>query len=229
MIAHLGIDHTSLNIAPIHNFSDSCQVRNVAIKQVFPDYQDDLKSKIFLKGVAVDQIKYFMLMVQKPDVTVIEDRFAIREYLQIVTTTNYKQQVGKTAGYFHADRLNNAVLGTPNRLAYNQGFFVKNDDGSATLKPIAHLYKTQMYALARHLSLPNSTCDIEPTTDTYSMPQGLDEFYFYLLYKQIYLALWVYNHDYPLGDLADHLDSNPSRQLMRIKILEINEKQPLSA
>ena len=56
--------------------------------------------------------------------------------------------------YFHADRLNYAVIGTPNRLEYDQGFFVKNGDGAADLKPIAHLYKTQVYALARHLGLP---------------------------------------------------------------------------
>ena len=46
--------------------------------------------------------------------------------------------------YYHADRLNYAVSGTANRLEYDQGFFVKQGDGSADFKPIAHLYKTQV-------------------------------------------------------------------------------------
>jgi hypothetical protein len=31
---------------------------------------------------------------------------------------------------------------------------VKNGDGAADLKPIAHLYKSQVYELARHLGVP---------------------------------------------------------------------------
>ena len=95
--------------------------------------------------------------------------------------------------YFHADRLNYAVVGTPNRLEYDQGFFVKNGDGSADLKPIAHLYKTQVYALARHLGLPQEICTAEPTTDTYSMVQGQDEFYFALPYDKMDVALLAFN------------------------------------
>lgn len=96
--------------------------------------------------------------------------------------------------YFHADRLNYAVVGTPNRLEYDQGFFVKNGDGSADVKPIAHLYKTQVYAMARHMLLPGEICNAIPTTDTYSLAQGQDEFYFGLPYGQMDLALWAYEH-----------------------------------
>lgn len=96
--------------------------------------------------------------------------------------------------YFHADRLNYAVVGTPNRLEYDQGFFVKNGDGSADVKPIAHLYKSQVYAMARFMKLPDEICNATPTTDTYSLAQGQDEFYFGLPYAQMDLALWAYEH-----------------------------------
>jgi NAD+ synthase len=99
--------------------------------------------------------------------------------------------------YFHADRLNYAVVGTPNRLEYDQGFFVKVGDGAADLKPIAHLYKTQVYAMARALGLPEAICTATPTTDTYSLAQGQDEFYFALPYAQMDLALWAMNHGVP--------------------------------
>jgi NAD+ synthase len=104
--------------------------------------------------------------------------------------------------YFHADRLNYAVVGTPNRLEYDQGFFVKNGDGSADVKPIAHLFKSQVYALARHLKLPPEICNATPTTDTYSLAQGQDEFYFALPYQQMDIALYALNHGYSAEELA---------------------------
>ena len=96
--------------------------------------------------------------------------------------------------YYHADRLNYAVAGTPNRLEYDQGFFVKQGDGAADLKPIAHLYKTQVYALAEHLGVPEEIRGRPPTTDTFSMAQTQEEFYFALPYDQMDLCLWAHDH-----------------------------------
>jgi NAD+ synthase len=126
----------------------------------------------------------------------------LAEYLTIVAATNFKQRLRKTLEYFHADRLNYAVVGTPNRLEYDQGFFVKLGDGAADVKPIAHLYKTQVYAMARALGLPEVICSATPTTDTYTLPQGQDEFYFALPYAQMDLALWAVDHAVPTATLA---------------------------
>ena len=151
------------------------------------------------------------MIVQSPSGEMFDKRLPIREYLQIVAATNYKQRVRKTVEYFHADRLNYAVVGTPNRLEYEQGFFVKNGDGAADLKPIAHLYKTQVYALARHLGLPDAVCNAAPTTDTYSLPQGQDEFYFSLPYQQMDVALWSHNHRVAPAELAKALGVDTQR------------------
>jgi NAD+ synthase len=70
------------------------------------------------------------------------------------------------------------------------------------VKPIAHLYKTQVYALARHMKLPKEICDAIPTTDTYSLSQGQDEFYFALPYAQMDLALYALNNGYSAEELA---------------------------
>jgi NAD+ synthase len=102
-------------------------------------------------------------------------------------------------------------VGTPNRLEYDQGFFVKNGDGSADVKPIAHLYKSQVYAMARHLGLPERVCAAVPTTDTYSLAQGQDEFYFALPYRQMDLALWALNHEVPAARLAVALGVDEGR------------------
>lgn len=113
-----------------------------------------------------------------------------------------KQRTRKQLEYFHADRLNFAVIGTPNRLEYDQGFFVKNGDGAADLKPIAHLYKSQVYQLARHLGVPETICRRPPTTDTWSMAQSQEEFYFSLPYDRMDLCLYGLNHGLPADEVA---------------------------
>ena len=104
--------------------------------------------------------------------------------------------------YYHADRLNYAVVGTPNRLEYDQGFFVKGGDGAADLKPIAHLYKTQVYALAEYVGVPAEIRRSPPTTDTYSMPQTQEEFYFALPYDRMDLCLYGLNHRVPADQVG---------------------------
>ena len=205
MVESLGIEYEVHNIAPTLEALGCYKWRDDAIKSVFPDYGDGWKNKIVIAGGVEGQFNHFMLVVQTPDGEVKQERLGLKDYLQIVAATNYKQRVRKTIEYFHADRLNYAVVGTPNRLEHDQGFFVKNGDGSADVKPIAHLYKTQVYALARHMGLPEMVCNARPTTDTYSMPQGQDEFYFALPYEQMDVALWSLNHKVPASELAQFL------------------------
>lgn len=205
---HLGIEYELHDIAATLEAIGCYRWRDEAIKKTFPEYAAGWKNKIVIAGGSEGRMNFFKLVVQSPDGRTQEKRLALNEYLQIVAATNYKQRIRKTIEYFHADRLHYAVVGTPNRLEYDQGFFVKNGDGSADVKPIAHLYKTQVYALARHLKLPEEICSAIPTTDTYSMPQGQDEFYFALPYDKMDVALWALNHKRPAKDLAAFLGVN---------------------
>ena len=203
---HLGIRHTVEDIAPTLEAIGCYRWRDEAIRAVFPAYGEGWKNKIVIAGGTQGQINHFKLVVQEPgNGPLHEQRLGLREYLQIVAATNFKQRIRKTLEFFHADRLNYAVVGTPNRVEYDQGFFVKNGDGSADLKPIAHLYKTQVYALARHMGLPDVICNATPTTDTYSLSQGQDEFYYALPYKEMDVALWHLNQGLPAAKLAECL------------------------
>lgn len=201
----LGIEYALEDIAPALDAIGCYRWRDDAIRTVFPDYDGSWKHKLVIQGGQQGQINRFALVVEKPGGGLEEARLDLRAYLQIVAATNFKQRIRKTLEYFHADRLNYAVVGTPNRLEYDQGFFVKNGDGSADVKPIAHLYKTQVYRLARHLGLPEEICNARPTTDTFSLPQGQDEFYFALPYERMDLALWAHNHGLPAETLAEAL------------------------
>jgi NAD+ synthase len=199
------------DIAPTLEALGCYRWRDEAMRAVFPAYRSDWKSKIAIAGGRAGTFNYFKLVVQSPAGEMKEARLPIREYLQVVAATNFKQRVRKTVEYFHADRLNYAVIGTPNRLEYDQGFFVKNGDGAADVKPIAHLYKTQVYAMARYLGIPDEICSAPPTTDTYSLQQGQDEFYFALAYDKMDVALWAFNHGVPEAELASFLGIGPEQ------------------
>jgi len=203
---HLGVRCLIEDIAPTLTAIGCYRWRDEAIRRVLPQYNDGWKTKIVISGGLEGRVNHFRLVAQAPAGETYEQRLDLPEYLQIVAATNFKQRIRKTIEYFHADRLNYAVVGTPNRLEYDQGFFVKNGDGSADVKPIAHLYKSQVYALARFMKLPDVICNTTPTTDTYSLAQGQDEFYFALPYAQMDLALWAYNHGVDARDLAQALD-----------------------
>jgi len=206
LAAHLGIEVVRKDIAPTLEAIGCYEWRDQAICRAIPEYGDGWGMKIVISGGTEGRINHFRLVARSPQGEMRDVRLGLHDYLQIVAATNFKQRVRKTLEYFHADRMNYAVVGTPNRLEYDQGFFVKNGDGSADLKPIAHLYKSQVYDLARALGLPNTVTSAEPTTDTYSLPQGQDEFYFALPYRDMDLALWALNNDVPAEQLAAALN-----------------------
>jgi NAD+ synthase len=130
----------------------------------------------------------------------------LEAYQQIVAATNFKQRIRKMMEYYHADRLRYAVVGTPNLLEYDQGFFVKQGDGAADVKPIAHLYKTQVYQLAEHLNVVEEIRRRPPTTDTFSLEQTQEEFYFSLPYDQMDLCLYGKQHGVPVEEVAAALN-----------------------
>jgi NAD+ synthase len=223
----LDIEHKTENIASTLEAIGCYRWRDEAIKNVFPEYNDTWKNKIVINNGANGGINFFKLVVQSESGEIFEKRLPHKEYLQIVAATNFKQRIRKTIEYFYADKLNYAVIGTPNRLEYDQGFFVKNGDGSADIKPIAHLYKTQVYQLAKYLKLPDMICGAKPSTDTYSMEQGQDEFYFMLPYDKMDLALWAKNNKTPVKELAQILQVSEAHAELIYK--DIDRKRSTTA
>ena len=170
---------------------------------MFPDYGDGWRNKITLPSILdSDRLNVSELTVESPSGERRIARMPPAAYLQMVAATNFKQRVRKMMEYYHADRLHYVVAGTPNRLEYDQGFFVKLGDGAADIKPIAHLYKSQVYALAEHLGVPDEIRRRPPTTDTFSLPQTQEEFYFALPYEKMDLCLYGRNHGVPAAEVG---------------------------
>ncbi len=201
---HFGVLKIHENISSILESVGFYQKYDDAVRQVLPEYGAGWKSKIVISNVLeTSGFNMFSVVAQTPDGEVIKKRLSLKAYLEIVAATNFKQRIRKMLEYYHADRLNYAVAGTPNRLEYDQGFFVKLGDGAADLKPIAHLYKSQVYQIAEFLGVPEEVRKRPPTTDTYSLPQGQDEFYFSLPYDKMDLCLYAKNNNIAMDRVAE--------------------------
>jgi NAD+ synthase len=185
----LGLKTVVEDVGPVLDSLGCYRRRDDAIRQVIPEYGSGWRCKIVIDAPKRGGVNINSLVIKAPDGEMRKLRLPLPVYETIVAATNMKQRTRKQLEYFHADRLFYAVAGTPNRLEYDQGFFVKGGDGAADFKPIAHLYKSQVYQVARHLGIPEEICSRAPTTDTWTLPQGQDEFYFSVPYHQLDLCL----------------------------------------
>ena len=203
----LGIPCVTEDISPVLLGAGCYRRRNEAIRKVVPEFSDTWGCKLVLPPdrLAADRLNVTYLVVQPPGGEMRRLRLPAAEYRQIVAASNFKQRVRAMLEYYHADRLHYAVVGTPNRLEYDQGFFVKGGDGLADVKPIAHLYKTQVYQLAEFLRLPSAVTSRPPTTDTFSLPQSQEEFYYNMPTQTLDVVLHARNEGRPPTELAGEI------------------------
>jgi NAD+ synthase len=189
----LGITYAVEEITGLLEAAGCYRRRDEAVREVVPEYGAGWGMKVVLAvdRLDSDRMNVSRLVVKPPGGEEREERITAQAYLAIVAATNFKQRMRKVMEYYHADRLHYAVIGTPNRLEYDQGFFVKGGDGLADVKPIAHLYKTQVYQLAEHLGIAEAVRTRAPTTDTYTLPQTQEEFYFSLPTAAMDLLLYA--------------------------------------
>jgi NAD+ synthase len=182
--------------------------RDDAIRNVFPEYDATYKAKIVLPSALgeKDQINVFQLTIISPEGEQKTKRIPLNEYLQVVAASNFKQRSRMSMLYYHADRLNYAVIGTGNKNEHEQGFFVKYGDGGADIKPIAHLFKTQVFQLAAYLGVPEEIQKRTPTTDTYSAECTQEEFFFRVPFDVGDLVWSAMERDVPVHDVAKELN-----------------------
>lgn len=203
----LGIDFVVENITPVLEASHAYAVRDAAIRSLVPRYGMGWRSKLVTVAAPLDarRLTVFDLVVESPNGERATVRVPPAQYRAIVAATNFKQRTRAMLEYFHADLRHFAVLGTPNRQEYDQGFFVKGGDGLGDVKPIAHLYKTQVYQLAEYLGVPEVIRRRPPTTDTFSLPQTQEEFFFALPHDEFDVVLYAYNHGIAASFVAEWL------------------------
>lgn len=158
--------------------------RDQAIRRHVPEYDASFgfKAKVVLPPNLLEDgsLNVFSVTVVRPDGSTVSKALPAADFLEIMAASNFKQRSRMSVLYYHAEIRRFAVMGTANRNEHDQGFFVKHGDGGVDIHVIGHLYKTQIYQLARHLDVPESIRRRPPTTDTYSAPSTQEEFFFRL-------------------------------------------------
>jgi NAD+ synthase len=201
-----GVRPEVTDITPMLESFGCYRRRDVAISRVLPAFRpgDRFKITIAEDVAGSDRVSHFHVVasLSAHGGAIEMARLPVDAYLEVVAATNLKQRVRKTVEYTVADAHNLAVLGTPNILEHALGFFVRGGDGLADLKPIAHLYKSEVFAIGRHLGLPESITGQIPTTDTYSLAQSQQEFYFGLPYATLDVIHWCRAEGLPVERAA---------------------------
>ena len=195
LIGRFGVNSAVEDITSILEAFHCYRRRDEAIRRVFSQYDAGAgwTAKIVLPQNLLDAdiLNVFSLVVISPDGRSESHPLNPMEFLQITAASNMKQRTRMTLLYYHAELRNYAVIGTMNRNEHDQGFFVKFGDAGVDVKPIGHLYKTQVYQLAEYLDIPAAIRNRSPTSDTYSAPCTQEEFFFRLPFSTLDLLLYA--------------------------------------
>ena len=184
------------------------QRRDEAVCSIFPYFNPvDYKMKIGVNKSGVNQNlpPVFSITIVNNEGKEQSKLLPVKEYLQIVASSNFKQRCRMSMLYYHAERMHYAVLGTPNKHEVEQGFFVKHGDGAADIMPISHLYKSQVYQLAEYLGVPQEIITRTPTTDTYTAEQTQEEFFFQMPYYEMDIIWYGMENDISPSEIGTFL------------------------
>ncbi|MCP8304995.1 MAG: NAD+ synthase [archaeon] len=92
-----------------------------------------------------------------------------------VAIANVRARIRMTINYLFANVLNYLVVGTGDRSEHLIGYFTKYGDGGIDFLPIAHLYKTQVKQLGRHLGLARDIIEKPSSPQLWRGQKATDE------------------------------------------------------
>src|SRR6056297_1371347 len=142
-----------------------------------------------------------------------------QEFLEGLAFYRIKHRIRMCLFYLEAEQRNLAVMGTTNRTELLTGFYVKWGDDSTDIEPIMHLYKTQVYELARELKIPDFIINKSPSPDM--IPGITDEFALKIKYIDLDRILMKLQKN-------QALDDEKTEDVQRVKqILKAAEKRKI--
>lgn len=78
----------------------------------------------------------------------------------------------------YAKKINGMVCGTENKTEHLLGYFTRYGDGASDIEPIQHLYKTQVFNLAKYLEVPKIFINKSPSANLWNKQTDEGEFGF---------------------------------------------------
>jgi NAD+ synthase len=152
----------------------------------FNDPLDDVDALMKHLKIPSTQLEVFSI---KPMADKLIDELKIPEK-DLVRRGNIMGRIRMITLFDNARKNNAMVIGTENRSEHFLGYFTRFGDAASDIEPIQHLYKTQVYEVAKHLELPQSIIDKAPSANLWK--EQTDEGQFGFTYKQADPVLFLY-------------------------------------
>ena len=224
--AKMGIEAIKVEITEYLEALKVYERRNGVIKSMFPEFDGSWRFHVILPQdlLEKDRLNYHSLVVENEDGVRRQKRISGSDWLAISACQNMKQRTRMMQMYYYAEKNNYIVAGTTNTPELMQGFYVKYGDGGVDIEPIAHLYKGQVYGLARHLGVIQEIIDRSPSPDTYSLPVTDKEFYFCMDYEVLDILLYAYANKVAVEEVSQETGLKPEQIQRAFRDFEAKER-----
>lgn len=172
--AVIGISGGVDSAASLCLLSRSIPMENITALYLPYFEEDDLEELFDSLKMSEDQLINFPI---EEMVDEISDELEIADE-DLVRRGNVMARVRMIVLYDFAKANNALVVGTENKSEYLLGYFTRFGDGASDIEPILHLYKTQVYSLAKHLGIPSSILTKKPSAGLWEAQTDEGEFGF---------------------------------------------------
>ncbi|MDD1673292.1 MAG: NAD(+) synthase [Methanomicrobiales archaeon] len=189
---------------PITPILECCGVyakKQALISKLYPSFNPEIhKTSLFLPPDVVlkGSLSIPQLRIVENGRTIAEKRLHAQDLLDIMSIQNTKQRTRMLLQYMVAEKTNFAVCGTTNKTEMVTGHFVKYGDGGVDLEPLADLYKTQVYGIAKRLGIDQGIISRPPSPDTWSNYVSDMDFYWRMPYEILDELLYAEEKGYSL-------------------------------
>jgi NAD+ synthase len=134
----------------------------------------------------------------------------------ILALANVKARVRMILLYQCANMGRRLVCGTSNKSELMVGYFTKYGDGGVDIMPLADLYKTQIWTLARYLKMPAPVVDKPPSARLFE--GQTDEKELEMTYATLDVVLSGIEQKFSDNAIADAADTSPA-EVERIRTM----------
>jgi len=200
----LGIEHHVRDITATVDAVRPYADRDAYIQSLVPEYAPGCTYNIALPADLLerDAFSVYMLQVRLPDGQIKKKRLGMESFRTITAFANIKIRARMLHLYAEAESRGLLVGGTTNRTEYLLGDFCRYGDGGTDIEPLAHLYKHQVYQIARRLGVIEEIITRVPSPDTFSLPGSDQEFFFRIPFERLDHLLYAWEHQVPTGTTA---------------------------
>jgi len=203
----LGIEHHVRDITATVDSVRPYAQRDAYLQSLVPEYVPGSSYNITLPTDLLkrDAFSVYVLQVKLPDGQIKRKRLGMEAFRTITSFANIKIRARMIHLYAEAESRGLLVGGTTNRTEYLLGDFCRYGDGGTDIEPLAHLYKHQVYQIARHLGVIPEIIARTPSPDTFSLPVSDQEFFFRIPFERLDHLLYAWEHQVPVETTAQVL------------------------